>query len=269
MLQSQRPAAPMFFCPKGPQLPPKPPSLGCYRGTRQGKGAETQLVGPWQDPTVLQVWRAWLGVGSVDGQGCGLSSPWFITPGRMVTVAMLEEPISWLTEQPKNKWQKPLSLHLTRRLEASVSFGCAVPVPQGRHTLHSWSCPTPLWAGHPHPAMAWGQIICIKSPSPSFPSEAIVYLSPLALTWSKLQSKAAENNLCICSLWCSPFPPLAHYSTCNLKIYLFIISAVDMVFLLVFSLKPVTGSFCYLPNFFCFDSIFLALHNPCKNCKYL
>lgn len=61
-------------CPEGPQLPPKPPSLGCYCGTRQGKGAEAQLVGRWQGPALPQVWRAWLGVGSVGRQGCVLSS---------------------------------------------------------------------------------------------------------------------------------------------------------------------------------------------------
>lgn len=63
---------------------------------------------------------------------------------------------------------------------------------------------------------------------------------------------------------------LALYSTCNLKIYLFTISAAEMVGLPVFSLKPASspGSFCYLPNFFYFDSIFLTLHNPCENCKY-
>lgn len=65
------------------------------------------------------------------------------------------------------------------------------------------------------------------------------------------------------------FSPFAHCSTCNLKIYLYTISAANMVFFLVFSVKPITGSFCYLPNFFCFDNIFLALYNPYENCKYL
>lgn len=63
---------------------------------------------------------------------------------------------------------------------------------------------------------------------------------------------------------------LALYSTCNLKIYLFTISAAEVVALPVFSLKPASspGSFCYLPNFFYFDNIFLPLHKPCENCKY-
>lgn len=43
---------------------------------------------------------------------------------------------------------------------------------------------------------------------------------------------------------------LALCSTCNLKIYLFTISAAEGVVLLVFSLKPASSpdSFCYLPN---------------------
>jgi len=63
---------------------------------------------------------------------------------------------------------------------------------------------------------------------------------------------------------------LALYSTCDLKIYLFTISAAEMVALLVFSLKPASspGTFCYLPHFFYFDNIFLMLHNPCENFKY-
>lgn len=107
MLQSQRIAAPCSSAHEGPHLPAKPPSLGCYFGTRQGKGAETQLVGPWQDPALLQVCRTWLGVGSMGGQGCVLSSSWFITPGGMVTVAVVEEPISWLAQQERGKWQTP------------------------------------------------------------------------------------------------------------------------------------------------------------------
>lgn len=108
----------------------------------------------------------------------------------------------------------------------------------------------------------WLYFSCVFSLRSNF------YLSPLALAWSKLQSKAAENNFCVWSLWCSLFFGLAHYSTCNLKIYLYTVSAADMVFLLVFSLKTITGLFCYLPDFFYFDNIFLALHNPCENCKY-
>lgn len=63
---------------------------------------------------------------------------------------------------------------------------------------------------------------------------------------------------------------LALRSTCNFKIYLFTISAAEMVVIQVFSLKPASspGSFCCLPNLFCFDNLFLTLCNLCENCKY-
>lgn len=48
-------------CPGGSHLTPKPPSLCCCCSTRQGRGAETWLVGPWHSSALLQVWRVWPG----------------------------------------------------------------------------------------------------------------------------------------------------------------------------------------------------------------
>lgn len=198
MLQSQRqlpPRSSAHPCPEGLHLPPKPPSLGCCCGTRQGKGAEAQLAGPWQDPTLLQVWRAWLGIGAVGGlpTHTGCSPLPGLSPQAERSHCCAGGANVLINREGKKQVTDPPSLQLTSRSGTSVSSGCAVPVPQGRHTLHSYSCPTPLWAGVS--ALAWWQFICIESTAPpSFPSEAIVYLSPLALAWSKLQSKAAENN---------------------------------------------------------------------------
>lgn len=81
------------------------------------------------------------------------------------------------------------------------------PVPRGRHSAQSRSHPVPppgrIPSPMPGPGGRW-QVICTDSVSPwCFGSEALVCLSPSALAWPKLQSKAAESNFCVRSLWCS------------------------------------------------------------------
>lgn len=270
ILQSQRPAAPTFFCPPLPWGAPPPSKATLSALLLWHKARE----GSWNTAgRTLHCYRC-------GGPGWGLAA--WVDKGvcsPLPDLALLAEWSQlpcWKSQNLDYQSRQEASdrpflyLHLPRRLGTRVSSGCAVPVPQGRHTaravphLSELGTLTLPWHGGRQ------QIICTESTSPpSFPSEAIVYLSPLALAWSKLQSKAAENSFCVWSLWCGLFFPLLKYSTCSLKIYIYTISAADMVFLLLSPFKLVIVSFCYLPNFFYFDNIFLALHNPCENCKYL
>lgn len=131
----------------------------CVAVAAQGKGGE-QKHGWWGPDTALHCCRcggSGLEDGSMGSWVVHALLPWFIAPGRMVTVATPEEQVPWLTEQARTA-PLPLlpashQLFISQKIRDNQLCPLAVPSPSPRAGTQcgARADPSPCQAGDPCP----------------------------------------------------------------------------------------------------------------------